>query len=205
MKLQDPEVESLAVGFDRLWKARGPRLQRGFIARYLSNRSQQARRLKNRFVARSVAESARRVWLVSAYFAPTAKLRRALLRACRGGRDVRLLLPGQSDVAMFPGLSSHYYRELLRAGARIFLYQPGVLHAKALLIDDFSIVGSSNWNYRSTLHDLELDVVIRSRDAVAALEQVVVADCDNSHELRLENTPSPSLGSWFWYILRYWM
>jgi len=205
MKLQGPEVESLVQGFDRMWTAQGPRFHRGFIARYLSNRSQRARRLKNRFVARKVAGSARRVWLVSAYFAPTAKFRRALLRACRNGRDVRLLLPGQSDVAMFPGLSSHYYRELLRAGARIFLYQAGVLHAKALLIDDFSIVGSSNWNYRSTLHDLELDVVIRSRDTVLALEQVVVADCEISHELRLEHTPSPSLGSWFWYILRYWM
>jgi cardiolipin synthase len=205
MELRGPEVESLVRGFDRLWTARGPRFHRGFIARYLSNRSLQARRLKNRFVARSVARSSRRVWLVSAYFAPTARLRRALLRACRAGRDVRLLLPGESDVAMFPGLSSHYYRELLRAGARIFLYQAGVLHAKALLIDDFSIVGSSNWNYRSTLHDLELDVVIRSRDTVAALEQVVEEDCSNSRELRLEHTPSPSLGSWFWYMLRYWM
>jgi cardiolipin synthase len=205
MKLRGPEVESLAGGFDRMWMAQGPRFHRGFIARYLSNRSQQARRLKNRFVARSVVGAARRVWLVSAYFAPTARLRRALLRACRNGRDVRLLLPEQSDVAMFPGLSSHYYRELLRAGARIFLYQAGVLHAKALLIDDFSIVGSSNWNYRSTLHDLELDVVIRSRDTVAALEQVVVEDCYKSRELRLEHAPSPSLGSWFWYMLRYWM
>ena len=205
MELRGPEVESLEQGFDRLWKAQGPRFHRGFLARYLSNRSQRARRLKNRFVVRSVAGAVRRVWLVSAYFAPTSKLRRALLRACRDGRDVRLLLPGRSDVAMFPGLSSHYYRELLRAGARIFLYQAGVLHAKALLIDNFSIVGSSNWNYRSTLHDLELDVVIRSRDAVAALEQVVEEDCRNSRELRLEHTPSPSLGSWFWYILRYWM
>jgi cardiolipin synthase len=205
MEFRGPEVESLVGGFDRMWTAQGPRFHRGFIARYLSNRSLRARRLKNRFVTRSVARASRRVWLVSAYFAPTAQLRRALLRACRAGRDVRLLLPGQSDVAMFPGLSSHYYRELLRAGARIFLYQPGVLHAKALLIDDFSIVGSSNWNYRSTLHDLELDVVIRSRDTVAALEQIVEEDCNNSRELRPEHTPSPSLGSWFWYILRYWM
>jgi cardiolipin synthase len=205
MKLQGAEVESLVGGFDRMWRAQGPRFHRGFIARYLSNRSQRARRLKNRFVARKVAGSARRVWLVSAYFAPTAQLRRALLRACRAGRDVRLLLPEHSDVAMFPSLSSHYYRELLRAGARIFLYQAGVLHAKALLIDDFSIVGSSNWNYRSTLHDLELDVLVSSRDTVAALEQVVLEDCDNSRELQLEHTPPPSLGSWFWYLLRYWM
>lgn len=205
VELRGADVQSLAHGFDRMWTLRGPRFHRGFMARYLSNRSLRARRLKNRFVLRSVVRAGRRVWLVSAYFAPTASMRRALLRACRDGREVRLLLSGQSDVAMFPGLSSHYYRELLRAGARIFLYQAGVLHAKALIVDEFAIVGSSNWNYRSTVHDLELDVVIRSDQTMAALEQVVAQDCQNSRELLLEETPPPSLGSWFWYFFRYWM
>ena len=198
-------VRSLADGFDRLWNARGPRFQPGFFARYLSNRSYRSRRMKNRFVARSVGSASHRVWVVSAYFAPTATLRRALLRACRNGRDVCLLLPERSDVAIFPGLSSHYYRELLKAGARIFLYGEGILHAKAVLIDDLAILGSSNWNYRSSLHDLELDVIVKEGAPVQELEKVIQGDFADAQELLLEDTGAPSVASWLWYALRYWM
>ncbi len=205
VELAGSRVLSLVQGFDRLWTGQNPRFHSGFIASYLSNRSLRARRLKNRFVARSVAQAKRRVWLASAYFSPTASLRRALLRACRAGGEVCLLLPEQSDVAVFPGLSSHYYRELLRAGARIFLYQGGVMHAKALLVDEFAIIGSSNWNYRSTLHDLELDVVIRDDNTLQELEKIMRGEGEQSRELRLEQTPKPSLLSWLVYALRYWM
>lgn len=205
VQLQGRDVASLAKGFDRLWAAQGPRFHRGFIAHYLSNRSARARRLKNRFVARQVGRCQERVWLVSAYFAPTASLRRALLRACKNGSDVCLLLPESSDVFMFPGLSSRYYLELLRAGARIFLYRAGNLHAKALLVDDLSIIGSSNWNHRSSLHDLELDVILADKDIQKALEAVVKNDFQHGRELTLEDTPKPSLLSGLWYLLRYWM
>ena len=205
VELKGPRITSLSAGFDSLWLRTRARLRRGFIASYLSNRSLRARALKNRFVARSVVNARDRVWLVSAYFLPTAALRRALLHACRSGAEVCLLLPERSDVVVFPLLSSHYYRELLLAGARIFLYQPGVLHAKALLIDDFAILGSSNWNYRSTLHDLELDVVLRDPSTLAELEQFMRNDAVDSRELTLEELRPPGLVSRLLYGLRYWM
>ena len=205
VELSGPRVDSLVESFESLWWRTRPRLRRGFLAGYLSNRSMRARTLKNRFVARSVVNARHRVWLVSAYFLPTASLRRALLHACRGGVQVSLLLPERSDIPIFPMLSSHYYRELLLAGARIFLYQPGVLHAKALLIDDFAIIGSSNWNYRSTLHDLELDVVLRHADTLAEMEAVMRKDAAESRELMLEDLRPHSLVSRILYGLRYWM
>ena len=205
MALQGEGVQSLQRGFEMQWLSRPARLQRGFLSRHLSNRSRRARRLKNRFVTSSVATARSRVWVVNAYFAPTARMRRALLRACRAGADVCLLLPERSDVRFFPGLSNHYYRELLRAGARIFLYRANVLHAKALLIDDFFILGSSNLNHRSTLHDLELDVVVDDAVTVANLEAVIAGDCATAEELEQEHMPPTTLGSWFWYALRYWM
>ncbi len=205
VELTGPRVQSLVDGFDDLWWGHASRLRRGFVAGYLSNRSVKARQLKNRYVARTVANAQQQVWLVMAYFLPTAGLRRSLLRACRNGVDVRLLLPERSDVAMFPLLSSHYYRELLRAGARIYLYLPGVLHAKALIVDDMAILGSSNWNYRSSLHDLELDVVIRDKQTIGELQGIIEQDFGRSRELWLEDTPSPGLTSWALYGLRYWM
>lgn len=205
VELHGRGVDSLEAGFSRLWTLQKARFHHGFFGRYLSNVSLRARQLKNRFVRRSVAGASTRVWLVSAYFAPTASFRRSLLAACRQQVDVRLLLPGESDVAIFPALSSHYYRQLLRAGARIFIYQGGILHAKALLIDDLAIVGSSNWNHRSTLHDLELDVVLRTGEIVQEIEGVINADLATSRELLISDTDNPSLLSWLWYALRYWM
>lgn len=205
VELEGPRVATLAESFDDLWAGHKSRLRRGFLSGYLSNRSLKARQLKNRFVARSVANARRRVWLVSAYFLPTAGLRRALLSACRNGVQVQLVLPERSDVWVVPRLSIHYYRELLRAGARIFLYQPGVLHAKALLVDDMAVLGSSNWNYRSSLHDLELDVVVRDPDFLISLAETIGEDCGTSRELKLEDTPVPGVLSWILYGLRYWM
>lgn len=205
VELKGAGVHSLAQGFNQLWLRQKPRFHRGFLARHLSNRGLSARRLKNRFVVHSVELAQNRVWLVAAYFAPTARFQRSLLHACRQGVDVRLLLPEQSDVMLFPRLSSYYFHELLDAGARIFLYQPSVLHAKALLIDDFFILGSSNWNYRSTVHDLELDVVIREHGTVRELEQLVGRDCNDAFELPRENLPTPSFRSRLWYLFRYWM
>jgi len=205
VQLRGEGVLSLASGFDIQWRAQPARLQRGFLARHLSNRSHRARVLKNQFVRRNVAAASSRVWVVSAYFAPTARMRRALLRACQRDTDVRLLLSDRSDVWFFPGLSSHYYLELLRAGARIFLYRANILHAKAILIDDFFILGSSNLNYRSTVHDLELDVVVDDAATVAALESTILSDCATAQELTVQGLPQPSVASWLWYVLRYWM
>ena len=205
VELNGERVSSLVQGFNSLWSGHKPRLSRGFLASYLSNRSLRARRLKNRFVARSVANAVQRVWLVNAYFLPTAAMGRALRQASRNGTQVCLMLPEYSDVAIFPGLSSLFYRALMRAGARIFLYQPGVLHAKALLVDNFAVLGSSNWNYRSTLHDLELDAVIRSPETLLTLEQAMLDDAANCRELTVEDTPVPSLLSRLLYAVRYWM
>ena len=80
-----------------------------------------------------------------------------------------------------------------------------MLHAKALLVDDMAIVGSSNWNYRSSLHDLELDVVVRDPATIEQVESAIRADAANSRELKLADTPVPGPLSWALYGLRYWM
>ena len=201
----DGKVAGLADSFDRIWTRRESKYRPANIARFLSNRSNRARRMKNRFIVRQLLGSQRRVWLVAAYFAPTAQFHRALVKACGRGRDVRVLLPEHSNVRIFPGLSSCYYRKLLESGARLFLYRPGILHAKALLVDGLAVVGSSNWNFRSTVHDLELDVLIDAPDTVAELEAAVAGDMSRSRELSLNDTPAPSIASWLWYVIRYWL
>lgn len=102
-----------------------------------------------------VRHAKRRVWLATAYFVPSRKVRRALKRAARRGVDVRLLLPGPyTDHPAIRHAGRRFYTGLLRAGVRIFEFQPRFLHAKTVLCDDWVSIGSSNldrWNLRWNL------------------------------------------------------
>ncbi len=108
-----------------------------------------------RAVLAEIGKARKRVWIATAYFAPTRRLRRALKRAARRGVDVRLLLAGPNTD--HPGVwhaGRRYYGRLLRSGVRIFEYQPRFLHAKMVLCDDWASIGSSNldhWNLRWSL------------------------------------------------------
>jgi cardiolipin synthase len=66
----------------------------------------------------------------------------------------------QSDVFFMPWVHSAFHQALVKTGIKIFSFAPAVLHAKYMLIDDWGMVGSSNLNQRSFLHDLEADVIV---------------------------------------------
>lgn len=91
-----------------------------------------------------------RVWLATAYFVPSWKLRRALRHTARRGVDVRIMVPGaHSDHPWVRYMGRRYYDRLLRNGVRIYEYQPRFLHAKVMLCDHWVSIGSSNadhWN-----------------------------------------------------------
>ncbi|RJX34348.1 MAG: phosphatidylserine/phosphatidylglycerophosphate/cardiolipin synthase family protein [Desulfurivibrio sp.] len=93
-----------------------------------------------------------RVWLVTPYFVPPAKIRRTLRSAARNGVDVRVLVPGAfSDHPLMTLIGRRFYPRLLLSGVRIFEYQPRFLHYKAVLCDSWVSLGSSNfdrWNMR---------------------------------------------------------
>ncbi len=108
-----------------------------------------------RAVLAEIGKARRRVWIATAYFVPTRRLRRALKRAARRGVDVRLLLAGPcNDHPSVWHAGRRFYGRLLHAGVRIFEYQPRFLHAKMVLCDDWVSIGSSNldhWNLRWSL------------------------------------------------------
>ena len=99
---------------------------------------------------------AREVRIVSAYFLPTRRLRRDLLRVARRGGRVQLILAGKSDVLVSQLAARSLYRRLLKAGVEIYEYQPQILHAKLILSDGVIYVGSSNLDIRSLNLNYEL-------------------------------------------------
>ncbi len=110
---------------------------------------------------------ARRVQILCAYFLPTWRLRRELLRVIKRGGTVDLILAGKSDVRLSQLASHRLYRLLLKSGVKIHEYQPQILHAKLFIIDDQAYVGSSNLDTRSLNINYELLVRIVDPAVVA--------------------------------------
>src|SRR5256886_16865165 len=101
------------------------------------------------------------MWITAVYLVAPAPLYAGLLDAAHGGVDVRLLVPGTSDIPVLRNFTRVGYRELLRAGVRVFEYQGPMLHAKTLVADRrWARVGSSNLNGSSLLTNYELDVAV---------------------------------------------
>ncbi len=128
--------------------------------------------------------SARKSDIISAYFLPPRQLRRAMMRAARQGRPVRLILAAKSDVKLSQLASHHLYRSLLRAGVEIYEYQPQILHTKFFLFDDVLYVGSANMDKRSLLVNYEL--LIRVKDRELAQEGREFFDRTLQHCVKIE-------------------
>lgn len=151
-----------------------------------------------------------RIWLATAYFIPSRKIRRLLRRAARHGVDVRLLLPGpHTDHPAVRHAGRRFYGRLLRNGVRIYEYQPRFLHAKVLLCDDWITIGSSNidrWNLRWNLEaNQELSDPDLARELMAMFEE----DFTHSHELKCESWYRRPwhrrLLEWFWGGVDLWV
>lgn len=120
------------------------------------------------FVAINSAKE--RVWITTPYFTPDKAIMTALNVAALRGIDVRLMLPGQSDVWIAQAAGRGYFAELLHAGVKIYEYQPEVLHAKTLVIDDtHCVIGSSNMDTRSFHLQFEVNVAIHATAFVAKM------------------------------------
>ena len=109
----------------------------------------------------------RRIWIVTPYFLPTAALVDALAIAARRGVDLRILVPARSNQRLADLARGAYLRELQGRGASVLLYAPGMVHAKAFVIDDLAVVGSANLDVRSLLLNYEVSVLLQSPADVA--------------------------------------
>lgn len=126
-----------------------------------------------------------RILITNAYFIPRRALLSAIKRAARRGVHVELVLPQKTDVWFVREASRSLFDRLLRAGVKIHEYQPSVLHAKTLVIDDWATVGSHNLNHRSLLHDLEVETVIEEPDLIEQLVSHFETDVRQSSEITL--------------------
>ena len=134
-----------------------------------------------------IAAMARRsLWLTDAYFVGVPPYVQALSAAARDGVDVRLLVPGTSDIPVVASLSRSGYRPLLKAGVRVFEWNGSMLHAKTAVADgQWARFGSSNLNLASWLSNREIDVAIEDGGFAAQLAAQYERDLQNATEIVL--------------------
>jgi cardiolipin synthase len=129
---------------------------------------------------------ARDVRIMVAYFLPTRRLRRDLMRVVQRGGRVRLILAGKSDIAVSHLAAESLYRRLLKSGVEIHEYQPQVLHAKLLIVDGAVYVGSSNLDQRSLQINYELMIRFASEAMAAQARKVFAETLQHCRRIDLE-------------------
>lgn len=134
-----------------------------------------------------IAAIARRtLWLTDAYFVGVAVYVQALRAAALDGVDVRLLVPGSSDLPVLSSFSRAGYRPLLEAGIRVFEWNGPMLHAKTAVADGrWARIGSSNLNISSWLGNYELDIAVEDPRFAAEMEAMYAQDLAGATEIVL--------------------
>src|SRR5882762_1241317 len=190
-----PAVAALQSSFARMWARAGRPLPDDEIAAAPDECGPSAVRVVEglpgqsrvyRAVQLLAAAVTERLWITDAYLVAPPPLYASFVDAARSGVDVRLLLPGTSDIPIVRIFTRTGYRELLHAGARIFEYRGPMLHAKTLVADhEWARVGSSNLNVSSLLGNYELDLVAEHEGLTATLAKQFLHDMAQSREIVL--------------------
>jgi len=148
--------------------------------------------------------------ITNAYFAPDPQLLDALEAAARRGVDVTLILPSQTDSWLVFHAGRNYYDRLLRAGVKIHERQGVILHSKTALIDGvWATVGSTNLDWRSFLHNYELNAVVLGPDFGKQVQAMFDKDLAASETITLEQWQRRPLNlrvkEWFARVWEYWL
>ena len=201
-------VQELVNNFNQVWHRKvGSIAER---SRHYMAREEITRRRQPKLQLLGVLELAQqRIWITNAYFNPSNQVLRVLKRKARQGVSVQLIVPQRSDIIFFPLLSRSFYSDLLRTNIRVFEYGSRIMHSKTMIIDDQLLVGSTNLNYRSLFHDLELDMLLDDSAVVEQMRQRFRDDVNASIEITLRNWQQHPwllrLLSWLSRFLRYWL
>ena len=139
------------------------------------------------FVFQKAIENARKsIYIQTPYFLPSDSLLKALQVAALSKVDVRLMIPRKPDSFLLRYASYSYVKQCLDAGIKIYFYEPGMLHAKVVVIDDeFVTTGSTNFDFRSFEHNFEGNLLLYSKDFNQRMTRIMHDDMMRSTRISL--------------------
>jgi cardiolipin synthase len=130
------------------------------------------------FFMEAVYAARRRLWIATPYFVPDEQFVSALTSAALRGVDVRVILPEHNDDPLVHLASYAYLVPMARAGVKMFRYQPGFMHQKVMLIDDWATIGTANFDNRSFRLNFEVTMALEDPAFARAVEAMLLADLD---------------------------
>jgi cardiolipin synthase len=158
----------------------------------------------------AIDSAEKEVLLTNAYFVPDPQLVASLKGAVARGVDIKLLLPAVTDSALVLHAGRSYYDELLRGGIKIYERQNALLHSKTALIDGvWSTVGSTNLDWRSFLHNQEVNAVVLGNAFGQRMRAAFDADLAASKPVTLaqweQRSPLQRIKEMFGRLWQYWL
>ncbi len=154
-----------------------------------------------------IATATRSIKITTPYFLPDRSARRALIEALDRGIQIEILVPGKhSDHAMTRRSSRRLYGPLLEHGAKIYEYEPSMIHTKSLVVDGlWAVFGSTNFDTRSFAINDEVNVAALDEPLAERLEQDFQADLTVSHRVTYEDwrrrSPFERAHEWLGWII----
>ena len=197
VEVRGPAVADVAQAFARAWAEAGPALPASELPNHesISKVGDVALRVVASMPAvaglyrhdQLIAALARKtLWLTDAYFVGATSYVQALRGAAMDGVDVRLLVPGASDIKVLAPITRGGYRTLLEAGVRVFEWNGPMLHAKTAVADGrWGRVGSSNLNMASWLGNWEMDIAVEDEAFADEMEDMYLHDLTYATEIVL--------------------
>jgi cardiolipin synthase len=193
VEIHGPAAAVLDQTFGAVWQVTGAKVPSDQVAGVVEPQGEAGVRIISgepgrerayRVIELLAAGGVERLWITDAYLLAPPRLFQALRDCARDGVDVRLLVPGSSDLPLIRNLSRIGYRDLLHSGVRIYEWDGPMLHAKTIVCDDRWVrIGSSNLNPSSLLGNYELDVLIEDAALAEAMEAQFRRDIARSREV----------------------
>ena len=137
-----------------------------------------------RSMMKMITYAQKSVYLQTPYFIPDPSMLESLKMAAQSGVDVRIMIPCMPDHMFVYWATYAYCGELLRSGARVFIYDNGFLHAKTLVVDgEVSTVGSANFDRRSFRLNFESNAFVYDKSFGEKMDRQFMIDMEHGHEL----------------------
>jgi len=148
--------------------------------------------------------------ITMAYFVPDDTLENALMAAAKRGVEVRIILPSYSDFSGVFYAGRAHYRELLDAGVQLYELEDAFLHSKSIVVDGvWSSIGSTNFDWRSFVHNNEISVCHRLRGFAQQMNTAFAADLADSKQITLATWKKRGLAErlkeLLWLPIQYWL
>jgi cardiolipin synthase len=154
-----------------------------------------------------LASAKKSIYIETPYFLPDSSARNELIRAVKRNVDVRIIVPGHKiDHHMTRSSSRRLYGDVIQAGAKIFEYEPAMIHAKILIIDGlWSVVGSTNMDSRSFSINDEVNIAVLDESLAQRLTADFTTDLSQSKEITYDQWKRrphfERANEWFFSIL----